>query len=79
MISIQDFQIARSAATFLLEDIDEDARYPLAEMRRFKCYETTMVIAYARPFSMAKGEVGPLSPKEVNLGRTDSFFPIHEP
>jgi hypothetical protein len=60
MISIQDFQIAGSAATFLLEDVDETAGYPLAELRRFRCYETTMVIAYARPFSMARGAVMPL-------------------
>jgi hypothetical protein len=77
MISIQDFQIAGSAATFLLEDVDETAGYPLAELRRFRCYETTMVIAYARPFSMARGAVMPLKKTEV-LKRKDEFNALHE-
>jgi hypothetical protein len=61
LISGQDFQHALSAATFLLEEVSEGGRYRLEEMRRFRCYETTMVVAYARPFSMAKGEVGRFS------------------
>ena len=47
MISGHDLQQALSAATFLLEEVDETANYPLAEMRRLRCYETAMVIAYA--------------------------------
>lgn len=77
MISIQDFQIAASAAVFLLEDVDETAKYSLADLRRFRCYETTMVIAYARPFSIAKGLVGPLKKAEV-LKRKDDFNLLHE-
>lgn len=60
MISSHDFQQALSAATFLLEEVEESAKYSLPELRRFRCYETNMVIGYARPFSMAKGKVGPL-------------------
>jgi hypothetical protein len=67
LISVRDFQEALSAATFLLEEVDQSAKYSLAEIRRFRCYETAMVIAYARPFSMAKGEVGPLKPKDTRL------------
>jgi len=59
-----------SAATFLLEQVDGSAKYPLAEMRRFRCYETAMIIAYARPFSMAKGEVGRLTWKDIELSLT---------
>lgn len=77
MISTRDFQIAKSAATFLLEEVDEKAGYPLAEIRKFKCYETTMVVAYARPFSMAKGPVGPLSEKEAGLRKSDPFYTLH--
>lgn len=77
MISSRDFAIVRSAATFLLEEVDEEKSYPLAEIRRLKCYETAMVIAYARPFSMAKGEVGPLTEKDINLKRSDPFYPTH--
>jgi hypothetical protein len=53
--TVQDFQQALSAATFLLEEVDHSTKYPLAEIRRFRCYETAMVIAYARPFSKRKG------------------------
>jgi hypothetical protein len=72
LISVRDFQEALSAATFLLEEVDESAEYPLAEIRRFRCYETAMVIAYARPFSMARGEVGPLKPKDIGLSLTET-------
>jgi len=78
MISIQDFQQALSAATFLLEQVDESAKYPLAEIRRFRCYETAMVVAYARPFLMAKGEVGPLSWKDTGLSMTVVEKGLHE-
>jgi hypothetical protein len=79
LISTQDFQIAGSAATFLLEDVDETkTRYSLEELRRLRCYETTMVVAYARPFSMAKGTVGPLSLKDVSLKKSDPFFALHQ-
>jgi len=78
MISVHDFEQARSAATFLLEQVDSSAKYPLAEMRRFRCYETAMVIAYARPFSMAKGEVGRLTWKDIGLSPTVEEKSLHE-
>jgi hypothetical protein len=78
MISIQDFQQALSAATFLLEEVDHSTKYPLAEIRRFRCYETAMVIAYARPFSMAKGEVRPLSWKDTGLSMTMAEKCLHD-
>ena len=69
MISSHDFQQALSAATFLLEEVDESAQYSLPELRRFRCYETNMVIGYARPFSMAKGKVGPLKWGDIGLAK----------
>jgi hypothetical protein len=77
LISVRDFQEALSAATFLLEEVDQSAKYSLAEIRRFRCYETAMVIAYARPFSMAKGEVGPLKPKDTGLSMTAAEKSLH--
>jgi hypothetical protein len=77
MISIHDFEEAHSAATFLLEAVEESAKYPLAERRRFRCYETAMVIAYARPFLMAKGEVGPLKWKDTGLSMTMAEKSLH--
>lgn len=76
MLSSHDFQQALSAATFLLE-ADDSAKYPLAEIRRFRCYETAMVVAYARPFLMAKGEVGPLSWKDTRLSMTVAEKGLH--
>jgi len=77
MISVRDFQEALSAATFLLEEVDQSEKYPLAEIRRFRCYETAMVIAYARPFSMARGEVGPLQPKDTGLSMNAAEKSLH--
>lgn len=77
MISTQDFQQALSAATFLLEEVDDGERYTLAEMRRFRGYETAMVVAYARPFSMAKGEIGPLKWKGTGLSMTEAERSLH--
>jgi hypothetical protein len=78
VISGHDFQQALSAATFLLQEIDESVEYTLAERRRFRCYETAMVIAYARPFSMAKGTVRRLSWKDTGLSRTVAEKSLHE-
>jgi hypothetical protein len=77
LISVRDFQEALSAVTFLHADVDQFAKYSLAEMRRFRCYETAMVIAYARPFSMAKGEIGPLKPKDTGLSMTAAEKSLH--
>ena len=46
MISGHDFQQALSATTYLLEEVDGSVNSGLAELRRFRCCETTMVIAY---------------------------------
>ena len=77
MISAHDFQQALSAATFLVQDFDESAEHPLADLRRFRCYETAMIIAYARPFSMAKGEVRPLRWSDTGLSRTAAEKSLH--
>jgi hypothetical protein len=52
--SAWDFQQALSAITFLLEDIDFDAKYTKVELRRFRCFETTAIVSFARPFVKAK-------------------------
>lgn len=77
MISTQDFAQAYSAAAFLLEEVDDGERYTLAERRRFQCYETAMVVAYARPFSMAKGEIGPRKWKDTGLSMTEAERSLH--
>lgn len=59
IMSCLDFRHALSAATFLIEDCDWQKRHSVEQMRRFKCYETTMVVAYARPFSQSRGHTAP--------------------
>ncbi|TNE65150.1 MAG: hypothetical protein EP335_06290 [Alphaproteobacteria bacterium] len=46
--------MALSAADFLL-GYDEQEKYCIEDLRRFKCFETTLVISYARPFSNTRG------------------------
>jgi hypothetical protein len=56
LYSLGDIQLALSAAAFLSE-CDPDSTYSKVELRRFRCYETTIIVSYARPFSQARGEV----------------------
>lgn len=51
-----DFQQALSALTFLLEDCDFEAKYNKVDLRRFRCYESTMIIAISRPLEQTRGE-----------------------
>ncbi|MDF7809533.1 hypothetical protein P4E94_19000 [Pontiellaceae bacterium B12219] len=48
--SLWDIQQALSALTFLMEDCDLDSTYSTVELRRFRCYESTLIISLARPF-----------------------------
>ena len=66
MMSALDFRHALSAATFLIEDVDwENGRRTQEDRRRFKCYETSMVVSYARPFSTSRGKAAPFSWKQL--------------
>lgn len=80
VMSALDFRHALSAATFLLEEVDWSRVYRIEEQRRFKCYETTMVVAYARPFTQARGRSAPFSWKLVQpgLALTGAEKALHE-
>jgi hypothetical protein len=66
MMSALDFRHALSAATFLMEEADwETGRSTQEDRRRFKCYETSMVVSYGRPFSTARGKAAPFSWKQL--------------
>jgi hypothetical protein len=60
LYSLGDFRLARSATDFLA-DCDPTATYSKEELSRFRCYETTAIVAYTRPFSDSKGEIPPLT------------------
>lgn len=51
-----DFQQALSALTFLMQECDFDAKYTNVQLRKFRCYETSVVIAFARPFEISRGK-----------------------
>ena len=50
-----DFQQALSALTFLLEECEYGDKYHKVELRRFRCFETSLVVAFARPFKTGRG------------------------
>jgi hypothetical protein len=66
LYSLGDFQLALSAAPFLAE-CDPGEKYSKVELRRFRCYETTIIMAYTRPFSESKGEIPRSSFKVANV------------
>jgi hypothetical protein len=49
-----DFQQALSAPTFLLEDCDFNEKYEQVSLRRFRCYECTLIISMDRPFEKTR-------------------------
>ncbi|QZH74632.1 MAG: hypothetical protein JY451_13360 [Erythrobacter sp.] len=61
MMSNIDFRHALSAATFLLEEDRTAPNFRNEVARRLKCFETALVVSYARPFSAARGGVAPFS------------------
>lgn len=52
--STWDFQQALSALTFLLDDCDFDRNYDRVSLRRFRCYESTLIVSLARPFETTR-------------------------
>ena len=76
MLSSRDFQQALSAATFLYQDMDEARSLP--DWRRLRCYETNMVVAYARPFSQAHGPVKRLSLSELGADLNPEKEALHQ-
>jgi hypothetical protein len=55
--SMWDFQQALSALTFLLEECDFESKYDKIKLRRFRCYESTVIIAMSKPIETTKGDV----------------------
>ena len=51
-----DLQQALSALTFLLEECNYDSEYTSVELRRFRCFEATAIIAFSRPFEPGRNE-----------------------
>jgi hypothetical protein len=64
--SLGDFQQALSALTFLLEECDFDSKYNHIEFRKFRCYETNLIVSFTRPFEASRGHTS-LGLKTINL------------
>ncbi len=77
-LSCSDFAQARSAATFLLQELKDDVVYGMPAWRKFRCYETTMVVAYARPFSQSKGRVPKLGWKALGVEMSAAELALHD-
>ncbi|KWV60183.1 hypothetical protein AS156_30040 [Bradyrhizobium macuxiense] len=76
LYSLGDFQLALSACDFLYE-CDPQGQYSKIELRRFRCFETTLVIAYGRPFSQSEGGVPPLTLKMAKAQLTEPQQALH--
>lgn len=75
--SLGDFQLALSALTFLCE-VDPDSKYSKENIRRYKCFETAMVVAYSRPFSSSHGEVPRLTLDMIGVELSDEQKDLHK-
>jgi len=52
-----DFQQALSALTFLLEECNFDSKYDKISLRRFRCYESNLIISISRPLEKTRGGI----------------------
>ena len=56
LYSSGDFQQALSAITFLQEECDFGVPHTVIELPRFRCFESTAIVAFARPFERSRGK-----------------------
>ncbi|WP_342733198.1 hypothetical protein [Bradyrhizobium sp. B117] len=77
LYSLGDLQLALSACEFLYE-CDPEERYSRADLRRFRCFETTLITAYARPFSQSDGGFPPLTLKMAGAKLSEQERALHQ-
>ena len=78
LLSIRDFEHANSAIAFIREEVDFNQSYRLADLRRFKCFETTLVVSYCRPFSESVGGIPRLSYRSLGVKLSPFVKALHE-
>tara|TARA_R110002020_G_scaffold134518_32_gene300240 strand:- start:1212 stop:1754 length:543 start_codon:yes stop_codon:yes gene_type:complete len=78
LLSLRDFAHAHSAITFIREEIDFEKKYSLAELRRFQCFETMLVVSYCRPFSESVGEIPRLSYQALGIKLSPFVKALHD-
>jgi hypothetical protein len=74
--SINDFSVANSALIFLSE-VEGDKTYSKGDLRRFRCFETTAIISYARPFSESRGIVPKLTLNLLGIKLDQQNLTLH--
>ena len=52
-----DFQQALSALTFLFDECDFNSKYDRITLRKFRCYESTLIISMSRPLQKSRGGI----------------------
>jgi hypothetical protein len=67
-----DFQQALSALTFLIEECEYEKKYSRVDLRRFRCFETTLIVSFARPFKTGRGR------EQLDLSAIDFEFTTEE-
>ena len=77
LYALNDLQQALSACDFLYE-CEETKTYSKIELRRFRCYETTLVVAYTRPFVQSRGAAAPLTLKMIGLKLSKDRQALHD-
>jgi hypothetical protein len=78
LYALGDFQMALSAAAFLGE-CDPDQKYTRVELRRFRCYETALIMGYTRPFTGSRGgKVPRLSIKMTGAELSPKQHALHD-
>lgn len=73
--SMRDFQLSYDALSFLSPDYPEKA--DLSELRHLRCFETAMVVAYGRPFSMSPGALPQFDFAMVDMSLSDAETALH--
>lgn len=76
LVALGDFQMALSAATFLAE-CEPHVKYSMVDLRRFRCFETTLIVAYSRPFK-ADSKRFKWSVEDLGLNLSEHELELHQ-
>tara|TARA_R110000782_G_scaffold21904_1_gene58463 strand:+ start:170 stop:712 length:543 start_codon:yes stop_codon:yes gene_type:complete len=70
LASLADLNQAAVAISLLQSEVDWNRMYKTAELRKFRCYETTAIVAFSRPFATGRSGVS-LSLKALGVNLTE--------
>lgn len=81
ILANRDFQESLSAITFILQKMDPEEKelFEIAELRKIRCFETTALVAYGRPFNSERnGKKDKLSFDDININLNKKEKALHE-